>query len=146
LGEEGLGKSLSIFKLSDFLIKNFWIYISKNEDEYPDYLPLFIRPILTEWTYSLLNGPLFIAIKKFSLHKIPLIILIDGYDELKIDVEPINLVNHLGLFFDNSNNYDRYKLIISCRPDKVNESDLNKYFNFNNQLEIYYLLPCKIDQ
>jgi len=58
MGEGGTGKSMSIFTWSDILLKKWWIYINDGDDhesQYPEYLPLFIRPMLSEWSYKKLS-------------------------------------------------------------------------------------------
>jgi len=70
------------------------------------------------------------------LKDIPLLVFVDGYDELQLDETPINLVNHLGLSeSSNSNN----KLVLTCRPNTVDRFELDSRFAFNGQIR--YFLP-----
>jgi len=73
---------------------------------------------------------------------IPLLVFIDGYDELQMDVENLtNLPKILG-----RSEYPNAKLIVTSRPNTIDKEKLEERFSFNNKLESYHFLPFNIDQ
>ena len=109
-----------------------------------EYFPIFIRPFVPIWSHERIKGAFLKVVQKYNLPKeIPLLVFIDGYDELALSEKDegfSNLVNHLGL-----NEVANAKLIVSCRPNTVEESELGSRFSFNGKLVKRYFLPFSID-
>ena len=106
LGEAGLGKTLSSYQWADQLLSQFWEWLNQTSGIHQSlsslpYLPLFIRPWLPRWSYQCLKGAVTKVLEKYGLDKtstkVPLLIIIDGYDECQVDDVPQNLVQQLGL-------------------------------------------------
>jgi tetratricopeptide (TPR) repeat protein/serine/threonine protein kinase len=140
LGEAGLGKTLTTYIWADKLMQQWWSYIKEPSIERPPYLPIFIRPTLSNWTHAALEGAFLSELKRYELQDTPVLVFIDGYDEL-MDKLPVNLVEHLGL-----SKYLNAKLIVTCRPKTADLKDLYERFNFSGQLKMYHFLPFSIDQ
>jgi len=141
LGEGGLGKTLTTYLWADKLMQQWWAYIKDSSIERPPYLPIFIRPTLSNWTYAALDGAFLNTLKQYSLEDIPVLVFVDGYDELQMDGNPANLVKHLGLSV-----YPNAKLIVTCRPNTVKSENLYGCFNFNDELQVCHFLPFSINQ
>jgi len=126
------------------LLSQWWAHINKGEKA-PEYFPLFIRPSISTWSHESIKGAFLEVARKYNLPKdIPLLVFVDGYDELasseKAEELP-NLVNHLGL-----GEVVNAKLIVTCRPSTVRASELESRFSFNRKLETRHFLPFKVDQ
>jgi WD40 repeat protein/serine/threonine protein kinase len=147
LGESGLGKTLSTYQLAGNLLAQWWGCLESNQ-RYTPYTPIFIRPMLNNWSYSELTDGID---KVFERHQLdmslpefknaPWLFIIDGYDECQADVEPQNLPQQLGL-----HNYPNAKLLVTSRPHIVNELELSNRFASNNNLVVRYFLPFSIHQ
>jgi WD40 repeat protein/serine/threonine protein kinase len=147
LGEAGLGKTLSTYHLADKLLSNFWKHLRDPEGTTP-YYPLMIRPLLVNWSYSELNNILNKVFRRleFSLteterQQAPWLIIIDGYDECQLDMEPGNLAKHLGL-----EHFPNAKLLVTCRPNTVKTSELADHFALNGNLVVRHFLPFNVSQ
>jgi hypothetical protein len=140
LGEAGLGKTLTTYLLADQLLSRWWAHINKGEVA-PECLPIFIRPTLPNWSHKALKGAYLNAIEAYGLKGIPMLAFIDGYDEIQMDEEPLNVVEHLGL-----SDYNNVKLVVTCRPNTVEAKLLNERFNFKGNLQTYHFLPFSLEQ
>jgi len=135
----GPGKTLTTYMWADQLLGQWWTYIQDPSIERPPYFPLFIRPTLSNWTHSALEGAFLNALNQYGLQHtdIPLLVIIDGYDELQMDVEdPANLPKYLGI-----SDYLNSKLIVTCRPNTIDDKELDERFSLNGELQTYYFLP-----
>jgi serine/threonine protein kinase len=140
LGEAGLGKTLTTYRWADQLLSEWRAHINKGAGA-PEYFPLFIRPTVPSWTHTAIKKAYLNVLATYGLQDIPILVFIDGYDELQMDEEPINLVDHVGLAA-----YDNIKLVVTCRPNTVDAKLLYERFNFKGNLETYYFLPFSLDQ
>ena len=141
LGEAGLGKTLTTYQWGDQLLNQWWTHMNTGAPA-PAYFPLFIRPEVTTWSHAGIKGAFQEVARKYNLPKgIQPLIFIDGYDELQLDAEPTNLVEHLGL-----SEIGHSKLIVTCRPQTVRKSELASRFGFKGALAIRYFLPFRLDQ
>jgi len=141
LGEAGLGKTLTTYLWADKLMQQWWAYIKDLSIERPPYLPVFIRPTLSDWTRTALEGSFLKILKQYGLKDIPVLVFIDGYDEIQMDGSPANLIKHLGL-----SGYPNAKLIVTCRPNTVKPENLYGCFNFNDELQVCHFLPFSLEQ
>jgi len=144
LGEAGLGKTLTTYLWAEELLSQWWAHINKGEKA-PEYFPLFIRASVPKWSHESIKGAFLQVAKEYNLpNNIPLLVFIDGYDELglegKAEALP-NLVNHLGL-----QGVVNAKLIVTCRPNTVERNELEARFSFSGKLETRHFLPFSIDQ
>jgi len=144
LGEAGLGKTLTTYLWAEGLLSQWWAHINKGAPA-PEYFPLFIRASVPKWSHESIEGAFLKVAKEYNLpNNIPLLVFIDGYDELGLEgkaEELPNLVNHLGI-----QGVVDAKLIVTCRPNTVDAEKLHERFNFNGQLQTYHFLPFSIDQ
>jgi len=83
LGEAGQGKTLTAYRWADALIQEWWAFINdpakKNK---PVYFPLFIHPNVSNWSHKALTGAFLDIVQQNQLEVIPLLVFVDGYDEL----------------------------------------------------------------
>ena len=148
LGEAGLGKTLTTYRLADQLIGQWRNYL-QNPQTYPkpSYFPLFLRPVLNDWTHKALKDGLTTLQKTYGLvnTSVPLLIIVDGYDECQVDILPQNLCDQLGI---NTHVLQErtFKILVTCRPDIVPQIELAKRFGLKDQLETKYFLPFKLEQ
>ena len=141
LGEAGLGKTLTTYQWGDQLLDQWWAHINTGTPA-PVYFPIFIRSEVSTWSHAGIKEAFQEVARKYNLPKrIQPLVFIDGYDELQLDVEPTNLVEHLGLL-----GMGNTKLIVSCRPNTVEKSALESRFGFNGALTTRYFLPFSLDQ
>ena len=141
LGEAGLGKTLTTYQWGDQLLEQWWAHINTGSLA-PAYFPLFIRPEMSTWSHARIRGAFQEVTRKYNLPKgIQLLVFIDGYDELQLDAEPTNLVEHLGLL-----GMCDAKLIVTCRPNTVKKSAQETRFGFNGALTTRHFLPFSLDQ
>jgi len=143
MGEGGLGKTLTTYLWADQLIQQWWAYIKDPSIEKPSYFPIFIRPTVSGWAHTDLQGSFLNILKQYGLKDIPMLVFVDSYDELQLEEKqaPGNLVKHLGLL-----EYPKAKLIVTCRPNTVKPENLQGRFNFNGELQAYHFLPFSINQ
>ena len=143
LGDSGLGKTLSVCLFADQLLGAWHRHRQTPTHPAPAYLPLLLRPALKNWSHSGLQQAFAKAIDYYGLKNttIPLLVIIDGYDECQLDIAPQNLVTALGIPAQAS-----VKLIVTCRPHTVEELQLTNRFAFQGQLETRYFLPFNIKQ
>ena len=144
LGDSGLGKTLSVCLFADQLLGEWHQHRqTPNKHPAPPYLPLLLRPILKSWSHSALQQAFTKVIDYYGLKNttIPLLLIIDGYDECQLDIAPQNLVAQLGI-----PPQDSVKLIVTCRPQMVEEAQLTNRFAFQGQIETRYFLPFAIKQ
>jgi len=144
LGEAGLGKTLTTYVWTDQLMKQWWAYINDpSSNPPPAYFPVFIRQAVDEWSHKALEGAFLKIVKQHGFQGLPLLVFLDGYDELHMDKDEklVNLVDHLGL-----SDYPNVKLIVTCRPKTVDAAQLYERFNFDSKLQTYHFLPFSIDQ
>ncbi len=149
LGDSGLGKTLSTYLLADRLMAKWRTHLSDSENK--PYLPIFIRPTLKAWSHQELKDGFAKALDFYGLKevlkksKIPLLLIVDGYDECQADEafnqHPQNLSEQLGIPPDAN-----IKLFVTCRPDTVEFSALKERFECKNTLEVKYFLPFNIEQ
>ena len=109
----------------------------------PSHLPLLLRPVLKRWVHSELNQSFSKVIDYYGLQGItvPLLLIIDGYDECQQDIAPQNLAAQLGIPAQAS-----VKLIVTCRPETVEFTQLSNRFALQGQLQTRYFLPFNIKQ
>jgi hypothetical protein len=139
-----LGKTLTTYLWADHLLSQWGAHINKGEAA-SKYFPLFIRPAISKWPHESIKGAFQKVAAEYAIPgDIAPLVFIDGYDELSSNEkgkELSNLVNHLGLKgITNAN------LIVTCRPDTVEASELGNRFSFNGNLETRYFLPFSVDQ
>ena len=141
LGEAGLGKTLTTYQWGDQLLEQWWAHINTGSLA-SAYFPLFIRPELPTWSHAGIKGAFQKVVSKYNLPKgIQPLVFIDGYDELQLDAEPTNLVEHLGL-----PELGHPKLIVSCRPRTVEQNAQEARFGFKGALTTRHFLPFSLDQ
>ena len=141
LGEAGLGKTLTTYQWGDQLLEQWWAHIHIGTPA-PAYFPIFIRPEVRTWSHAGIKGAFQEVARKYNLPpRIAPLVFIDGYDELQLDAEPTNLVEHLGLL-----ETEHFKLTVTCRPNTVEKSALESRFGFNGALTICHFLPFSLDQ
>ena len=141
LGEAGLGKTLTTYQWGDQLLDQWWAHMNTGTPA-PAYFPLFIRPELPTWSHAGIKGAFQEVARKYNLPKgIQPLVFIDGYDELQLDADPMNLVEHLELLA-----LGHPKLIVTCRPRTVEQSTQGARFGFNGALTTRHFLPFSLDQ
>ena len=144
LGDSGLGKTLSVSLFADQLLGEWYLHRQRPDvHPAPAYLPLLLRPVLKNWSHSALQQAFTKAIDYYGLKNttIPLLLIIDGYDECQADSVPQNLAAQLGIPVQ-----PQVKLIVTCRPETVEQSQLHNRFAFQGQLQTRYFLPFHIKQ
>ena len=140
LGEAGLGKTLTTYQWGDQLLEQWWAHMNTGGPA-PAYFPIFIRPEVRKWSHARIKDAFQEVARKYNLPKgIQALVFIDGYDELQLDAAPTNLTDHLGLPESGA------KLIVTCRPNTVEQRELVARFGFNGALTTRYFLPFSIDQ
>jgi len=141
LGDSGLGKTLSTYLLADQLLSQWYLYIEDPLiNKRPAYFPIFVRPALSEWTHKALKEEGF---KKISTHynlpeNFSLLLIFDAYDECQ--TSEYIIIDNLSEAMDIPK--DRpIKLITTCRPQTVAETDQKKLFQYNkSKLETRHFL------
>ncbi len=148
LGESGLGKTLSVYQWADSLLATWWDAFKNHQMAATYPCPIFIRPHLSQWSYSALTGALETALQKHSLdtslpefRQARWLFILDGYDECQADVVPQNLPDQLGL-----HQFPNAKLVVTCRPNTVPSLELKNQFAVNNNLVVRYFLPLNLSQ
>ena len=141
LGEAGLGKTLTTYQWGDQLLDQWWAHINTGSLA-PAYFPIFIRPEVPTWSHSRIKGAFQEVARKYNLPQgIRSLVFVDGYDELQLDAAPTNLADHLGL-----SDAGHAKLIVSCRPNTVKQSEQGTRFGFKGALTTRHFLPFSLDQ
>ena len=147
LGDAGLGKTLTTYRLADAQVQAWRDYLNTPQESRGEapYVPIFIRPTLKHWSHSALTDAFTKAKQHYGLDKtsIPLrfLVIVDGYDECQLDVLPQNLCAQLGLIQETS-----VKILVTCRPNTVERLQLSDRFALHGQLEVRYFLPFNFDQ
>jgi len=145
LGESGLGKTLSTYQLADRLLSQWWNYLKNPVGTMP-YYPLFIRSKLSQWSHSELVNAMDKIFKIYGenealLKGIPVLVIVDAYDECQADIPPENLPKQMGL-----NDLPHVKLLVTCRSNTVENSALSARFALNGRLTVRYFLPFHTQQ
>ena len=156
LGEAGLGKTLTTYRLADSQVQAWRSYLNtpKESRGTAPYLPIFIRPTLKHWTHRALTDAFTKAKEKYGLEQTPMplrfLVIVDGYDECQLDMEPQNLCAQLGIAVQASGNTPVIKILVTCRPNTVPELQLKERFGLaqsnRKELEVRYFLPFNFDQ
>ena len=161
LGEAGLGKTLTTYRLADAQVQAWRDYLNTPkamQGEAP-YLPIFIRPTLKRWSHSALTDTFTQAKEKYGLDQtatpLRFLVIVDGYDECQLDSEPQNLCTQLGIVHQSSGEHPSVKVVVTCRPNTVPELQLKERFGLSlsrdpgdrqKALEVRYFLPFNFDQ
>ncbi len=125
LGHGGVGKSLTLQRL-----------VAAPSQAQP-WLPVQLRPALPQWSHAALRGAASRALQWYgwaSAPIMPIVLLVDAYDELSHDIAPENdLPRILGTTTNNM------KLIVTARRTTVPDADLGR--RFGPSVVVRYLLP-----
>eukprot|EP01124_Arcella_intermedia_P006337 TRINITY_DN1373_c0_g1_i13.p1 TRINITY_DN1373_c0_g1~~TRINITY_DN1373_c0_g1_i13.p1 ORF type:complete len:379 (-),score=46.20 TRINITY_DN1373_c0_g1_i13:1672-2808(-) len=147
LGDAGLGKTLTTYLLADKWLAKWWTYWKDpKSNSKPAYLPLFVRPAISQWSHSALQKEGFKQVLKFyglTERNVGLLLIVDGYDECQGRPEGSfpNLAEELNLPTDT-----HIKLLITCRPHTVPQEQLSSCFQWKGLLETRYFLLFNITQ
>lgn len=148
LGEPGSGKTLSMHIWADQLLSKWFNYFSAPQvNPHPTYFPIFVRPALSKWIYDALKNEGFNKICDYyglpKDSKFGLLLIFDAYDEYQMSGanNSENLIQAMNV----PKEY-QVKLVTTCRPRTVPESEQQQQFGYKKKLKIYHFLGFSDEQ
>jgi len=119
------------------------IYLKLLHDDnsiFPPYLPIFIRQIFSDWKLKSLKGVIFKILKEYNEQiDIPMLLFIDGYDELQMESEkPTNVIEYsLEKLWRIHYSYYFFPIFLAFYAEKNSDirAGIRKYDIYNDELK-----------